>query len=180
MSAAREAVSASCSAPASRYRPGSWSRRALSSDSSQALERETPVRSRIEALSGEILRQTAASALKYAQRIEAEALPADVLDEIASAYCGRSWRRWRRPAMPSCRALVGDNRGCDGCQFRGAAGYLPVGDRSGANSCSGSEAAGQVCIRWSRSPTAAGVACRKMLSQWRWSCRRWWMPEPPV
>jgi len=58
-----------------------------------ALEREAPVRSRIEALSGEDLSATAACCAELRARIEAEALPPDVLDELASAHstlCGGS------------------------------------------------------------------------------------------
>ena len=51
-----------------------------------ALEREAPVRSRIETLSGDDLPATAAACAQIRQRIEAEGLPAAVLAELASAY----------------------------------------------------------------------------------------------
>jgi len=56
-----------------------------------ALERETPVRSRIEALSGDDLAATAERCEEIRARIEAEPLPPDVLEELASAHsvlCG--------------------------------------------------------------------------------------------
>jgi pyruvate, water dikinase len=58
-----------------------------------ALERETPLRSRIEALSGDDLAATAAQCEQIRARIEAEPLPPDVLEELTSAYsdlCGGS------------------------------------------------------------------------------------------
>src|SRR5512140_617801 len=58
-----------------------------------ALERKTPVRSCIEALSGADLSATAACCEQIRARIEAEPLPPDVLDELASAHsalCGQS------------------------------------------------------------------------------------------
>lgn len=56
-----------------------------------ALERDSPVRSRIEALSGDDLSATAATCNDIRARIEAESLPPDVLAELTSAYaslCG--------------------------------------------------------------------------------------------
>jgi len=56
-----------------------------------ALEREAPVRSCIEALSGEDLSATAACCDEIRARIEAEPLPRDLLEELTSAYsdlCG--------------------------------------------------------------------------------------------
>src|SRR5690242_17299389 len=58
-----------------------------------ALEREAPVRSLVESLSGADLAAATARCDEIRARIEAEALPADVLDELASAYsvlCGLS------------------------------------------------------------------------------------------
>jgi pyruvate,water dikinase len=60
-----------------------------------ALERETPVRSRIAELSADDLAVTAAVCEQIRARIEAEPLPSDVLDELESAYadlCGGSER----------------------------------------------------------------------------------------
>jgi len=57
------------------------------------LERKAPLRSRIEALSGDDLSATAARCDEVRERIEAEPLPAEVLDELTSAYsalCGIS------------------------------------------------------------------------------------------
>jgi pyruvate,water dikinase len=58
-----------------------------------ALERKAPLRSRIEALGGDDLSATAARCDEMRARIEAEPLPAEVLDELTSAYsalCGLS------------------------------------------------------------------------------------------
>src|ERR1700744_3807915 len=58
-----------------------------------ALERETPVRSRIADRSPDDLAVPAAVCEQVRARIEAEPLPPDVLDELASAYadlCGGS------------------------------------------------------------------------------------------
>ncbi len=58
-----------------------------------ALEREAPLRSRIEALDGDDLSAIAARCDEVRARIEAEPLPAEVLDELTSAYsalCGIS------------------------------------------------------------------------------------------
>src|SRR3954468_18580910 len=58
-----------------------------------ALERKAPLRSRIESLGGADLSATAARCDEIRARIEAEALPAEVLDELTSAYsalCGIS------------------------------------------------------------------------------------------
>lgn len=53
----------------------------------QALERDAPVRSRIEALSGgEDLATVAACCAELRARVEAAALPAELLDEIAAAH----------------------------------------------------------------------------------------------
>jgi len=57
----------------------------------RALERKAPLRSRVEALSGEDLSAVAACSAELRARVEAEALPPDVLDEISSAHaalCG--------------------------------------------------------------------------------------------
>ncbi len=57
----------------------------------QALERKAPVRSRIEALTGEDLAAAAACCGEIRARVEAESLPADVLAEISAAHtalCG--------------------------------------------------------------------------------------------
>jgi pyruvate,water dikinase len=51
-----------------------------------ALERKAPLRSRIESLGGADLSATAARCDEIRARIEAEALPAEVLDELTSAY----------------------------------------------------------------------------------------------
>src|ERR1700688_2235634 len=51
----------------------------------RALERHSPVRSRVAVLSGEDLCVATACCAEIRARIEAEALPADVLDEISSA-----------------------------------------------------------------------------------------------
>jgi pyruvate, water dikinase len=56
-----------------------------------ALEREAPVRSRIEALSSDDLSTAAARCAEIRARVEAEALPRDLLDELSSAHsilCG--------------------------------------------------------------------------------------------
>jgi pyruvate,water dikinase len=61
----------------------------------QALERKAPVRSRVEALVGGSLAATTASCAEIRARVEAEELPTDVLDEIASAHaalCGNDGR----------------------------------------------------------------------------------------
>src|SRR5438876_9178247 len=58
-----------------------------------ALERKAPLRSRINALSGDDLSATAARCAEIRARIEAEALPPEVVDELTSAYsalCGLS------------------------------------------------------------------------------------------
>src|SRR3954462_731596 len=58
-----------------------------------ALERKAPLRSRIEALGGDDLSATTARCDEIRARIEAEPLPAEVLDELTSAYlalCGLS------------------------------------------------------------------------------------------
>jgi pyruvate,water dikinase len=52
----------------------------------RALERNSPVRSRVAALSGEDLSVATACCAEIRARIEAEALPADVVDEISSAH----------------------------------------------------------------------------------------------
>lgn len=52
----------------------------------EGLERKTPVRSRIEALSGNDLSATATCCDEVRARIEAEPLPPDVLNELATAY----------------------------------------------------------------------------------------------
>jgi pyruvate,water dikinase len=57
----------------------------------RALERKAPVRSRVEALSGKDLSAVTACCTEMRARVEAEALPADVLEEISSAHaalCG--------------------------------------------------------------------------------------------
>jgi pyruvate,water dikinase len=57
----------------------------------RALEREAPVRSRIEALSGDDLTSATSLCAEIRARVEAEALPCDLLDELSSAYsvlCG--------------------------------------------------------------------------------------------
>jgi pyruvate,water dikinase len=51
-----------------------------------ALEREAPVRSRIEALSSDDLSTAADRCAQIRARIEAEALPRDLLDELSSAH----------------------------------------------------------------------------------------------
>jgi pyruvate, water dikinase len=56
-----------------------------------ALERGAPVRSRVEALSGDDLSAAAAWCAQIRARVEAEALPSDLLDDLSSAYsvlCG--------------------------------------------------------------------------------------------
>jgi pyruvate,water dikinase len=55
-----------------------------------ALERKTPVRSLIEAISSDDLAATAAVCAEIRGRIEEEPLPADVLNELASAYSALS------------------------------------------------------------------------------------------
>jgi pyruvate,water dikinase len=58
----------------------------------RALEREAPVRSRTEALSGDDLSAATAECAQIRARVEAAALPRDLLDELSSAYavlCGR-------------------------------------------------------------------------------------------
>ena len=52
----------------------------------QALERKAPVRARVEALSGDDLAEATACCAELRARVEAEQLPPDVLDEIASAH----------------------------------------------------------------------------------------------
>jgi pyruvate, water dikinase len=52
----------------------------------QALERKAPVRARVESLDVEDLAATTASCAELRARVEREALPSDVLDEISSAY----------------------------------------------------------------------------------------------
>jgi pyruvate,water dikinase len=52
----------------------------------RALERQSPVRSRVAALSGDDLSVAAACCAQIRARMTAAALPADVLDEIASAH----------------------------------------------------------------------------------------------
>ena|ERR1700733_6623762 len=57
----------------------------------RVLERHSPVRSRVAALSGDDLSVASACCAEIRARVTAEALPADVLDEIASAHaalCG--------------------------------------------------------------------------------------------
>jgi pyruvate,water dikinase len=57
----------------------------------QALERKSPVRSRVEALSGEDLSAVTSCCAELRARVEAEALPPDVLEEISAAHtalCG--------------------------------------------------------------------------------------------
>ncbi len=69
-------------------------------------------------------------------------------------------------------ALVGDHRGCGDASFAGLQDtYLWV-THAEPKCCSLSAAAGPACIRWSRSPIAAGAACRRRAWPWRWSCRR--------
>ncbi len=52
----------------------------------RALERKSPVRSRVAALSGDDLSAATACCAEIRARLEAEALPPDVLDEISSAH----------------------------------------------------------------------------------------------
>jgi phosphoenolpyruvate synthase/pyruvate phosphate dikinase len=52
----------------------------------RALERKGPVRSRIQALSGDDLSAAAAECAEIRARIEGESLPPEILDELASAY----------------------------------------------------------------------------------------------
>jgi phosphoenolpyruvate synthase/pyruvate phosphate dikinase len=57
----------------------------------RTLEQKAPVRSRVEALSGEDLAAAAACCAQMRARVEAEALPSEVLEEISSAHaalCG--------------------------------------------------------------------------------------------
>ena len=59
----------------------------------QTMERESPVRARIATLSADDLVATTACCKEMRARLEATALPADVLDEISSAHaelCGKS------------------------------------------------------------------------------------------
>jgi pyruvate, water dikinase len=81
----------------------------------EALEREAPVRSRIEALSGDDLSATAACCAEIRARIEAAALPPIVLDELASAHAALC-------ALGSCDG--------DGVGGRGGRGQSPVAVRS--------------------------------------------------
>src|ERR1700724_111443 len=52
----------------------------------RALERRSPVRSRVAALSGGDLSTAAACCAEIRARVEAEELPLEVLDEISSAH----------------------------------------------------------------------------------------------
>jgi pyruvate, water dikinase len=52
----------------------------------RALERNSPVRSRVAVLSGEDLSEASACCAEIRARMQAEALPADVIDEISSAH----------------------------------------------------------------------------------------------
>ncbi len=59
----------------------------------EALERKAPLRSRVAALSGENLAEVSACCAQLRARVEAEALPGDLLEEISSAHsrlCGGS------------------------------------------------------------------------------------------
>jgi pyruvate,water dikinase len=52
----------------------------------RALERKSPVRSRVAALSGDELSETTACCAEIRARVEAEELPFEVLDEVSSAH----------------------------------------------------------------------------------------------
>jgi pyruvate,water dikinase len=74
----------------------------------QALERKSPVRSRIEALTGGDLAATTASCAEMRARVEAEELPADVLDEIASAHAALCGDDGRTPVAVRSSATTED------------------------------------------------------------------------
>jgi pyruvate,water dikinase len=74
----------------------------------QALERKSPVRSRIEALTGGDLASTTASCAEMRARVEAEELPADVLDEIASAHAALCGDDGRTPVAVRSSATTED------------------------------------------------------------------------
>jgi pyruvate,water dikinase len=74
----------------------------------QALERKSPVRSRIEALTGGDLAATTASCAEMRARVEAEELPADVLDEIASAHAALCGDEGRTPVAVRSSATTED------------------------------------------------------------------------
>ena len=74
----------------------------------QALERKSPVRSRIEALVGGDLAATTASCAEIRASVEAEELPADVLDEIASAHAALCGDGGRTPVAVRSSATTED------------------------------------------------------------------------
>jgi pyruvate,water dikinase len=74
----------------------------------QALERKSPVRSRIEALAGGDLAATGASCAEIRARVEAEELPTDVLDEIALAHAALCGEDGRTPVAVRSSATTED------------------------------------------------------------------------
>ena len=106
MWAGRVEVSASYNVPASPYLPDSSSKPVHSSRFLQALECRAPIRSLVESLDGADLAAAKACCAQVRARVEAEELPADVLDEISSAY--RDLMRQRRANTGRC-ALIGDD-----------------------------------------------------------------------
>ena len=74
----------------------------------QALERKSPVRSRIEALAGGDLASSTAPCAEIRARVEAEELPADVLDEIASAHAALCGDAGRTPVAVRSSATTED------------------------------------------------------------------------
>lgn len=74
----------------------------------QALERKSPVRARVEALGGGDLATTTASCAEIRARVEAEELPADVLDEIASALAALCGDDGRTPVAVRSSATTED------------------------------------------------------------------------
>src|SRR3954463_9685768 len=96
-----------------------------------ALERQAPVRSRIEALSCDDLAATAARCEEIRARIEAEALPPDVIGELASAYmrlCAAGGRAREGGEGGSASVAGGDASDGGG----GSGGPCPVAVRSSA------------------------------------------------
>jgi phosphoenolpyruvate synthase/pyruvate phosphate dikinase len=74
----------------------------------QALERKSPVRSRVAALAGGNLSATTASCAEIRARVEAEELPTDVLDEIASAHAALCGDDGRTPVAVRSSATTED------------------------------------------------------------------------
>jgi pyruvate,water dikinase len=74
----------------------------------RALERHSPVRSRVAALSGDDLSVASACCAEIRARVTAEVLPADVLDEIASAHAALCGSEGQTPVAVRSSATTED------------------------------------------------------------------------